>query len=197
LTGKIAPAVCAVLLLSGIVAVAEPTPEAYAARVDASAYAHSIHNRADAHSQIFIGKADIKPDLGIGFEAARISDADGRTVLGNVYLRRPIPLKDSKRTYVEGYAGVSGISVKDIFDNRYDDTGLSFGAAADYNVSRDFTLYGRAGIALLDQSIWTLDAGLRYEVRPLWYLTMGYRGYVAGGSSFGGLLVGATYRADM
>lgn len=164
-------------------------------RVDTSAYSHSIHDGADAHSQIFECKVDIKPELGIGLEAVKVSDADGRTHIGNIYLRKPVPLKDNKTTRLEGYAGISWLSVEDVFDQESSDTGFSFGAITDFTLRPELTLYSRLGVALLDEPLWTLDAGVRYELRPRWFLSIGYRGYNTNGSSLGGFLVGATYRA--
>ncbi|MEN6371437.1 MAG: hypothetical protein ABFD64_05425 [Armatimonadota bacterium] len=164
-------------------------------QIDTSAYSHSIHDGADAHSQIFECQADITPELGIGLEAAKISDADGRTHIGNIYLRKPIPLKNNKTTKLEGYAGISWLSVEDIFDEESGDTGLSLGTIADYTLRPELTLYGRLGVAFIDDPLWTLDAGIKYELRPRWFLTIGYRGYNTNDSSLGGFLVGATYRA--
>lgn len=195
MTGKIALAICAALFLTGSVTAADRTTETFVVRADTSVYSHSIHDGADAHSQIFESRIDIKPELGIGLEAARISDVDGRTNIGNVYMRRPIPLKDNKTARVEGYAGVSWLSVKDVFNDRSSDTGLSLGAIADFTIRPELTLYSRAGVAFLDEPLWTVDAGVRYELRPRWFLSVGYRGYDTNGSSLGGFLVGATYRA--
>lgn len=187
---------CAVFALAGAVAVASPAAEIVPGQVSLSVSSHSIHHGADAHSQIFEGKADLNPNLGINAEVARISDVDGRTYIGNINLQRPIPIRGGNNLHLAGYAGVSWLSVKDVFGEESNDAGLSVGAVADYELRPELNFYSRAAVAFLDDTLWTVDLGFRYELRPRWFLSIGYRGYDVSGSSLGGFLVGATYRTQ-
>jgi opacity protein-like surface antigen len=161
--------------------------------IDFSAFAHSIHQGADAHSQIFETRFGVTPKLGITTEFVSIEDVDGSTNIGNVYLSSPIQTRYSKKMTVAGYAGLTWFAVDERFGGQKDKTGLSIGAAADYRIRPELTVYSRGTVAFLEKSLWTLDLGMQYEVRPKWNITMGYRGYDVDGSSIGGFVVGATY----
>lgn len=183
--------------MAGTVALASPVAEIVPGQISISASSHSIHHGAEAHSQIFEGKADLNPDFGINAEFARISDVDGRTHIGNIGFQRLIPHQGNENLHLAGYAGISWLSVKDVFGDKSTDTGMSLGVVADYNFRPELDFYGRATIAFLDDMFWTVDLGFRYELRPKWFLSIGYRGYDVGGSSLGGFVVGATYKAQM
>lgn len=160
-----------------------------------SASAHSIDYGAEAHSQIYEAQYGINPNLGASLEVARISDVDGRTYIGTLYFQRPFDISQAgARLSTARYAGITHLFVEDNFDDSESNTGFTLGLIADYSICPELTVYGRAGIAFLDETLWTLDAGIRYEVRPQWFLSLGYRDYEVGGSSLGGFLAGATYQ---
>ena len=174
---------------------AAPTAEVTPGAISVSASAHSIRQGADAHSEIYEAQFGITPNLGVTAEAARISDDEGRTHIGSVYFQRPITFAAPYKPCLAAYAGVIWLDVKDRFGNRSEETGPAVGAIADLPVRPGLTFYGRASAAFLDNHLWTLDFGIRYEVRPRWFLSLGYRSYDVEGSSLGGFLVGAAYRA--
>lgn len=165
--------------------------------VSVSASAHSIHWGADAHSQIYELDYGINTHLAATTEVSHIVDAEGSATITSIYLRTPIILRRQPKLSLAGYGGITKLSVTDNFDDTSSSTGITIGSVADYQLGQYVDLYGRAGVAFLEKPLWTFDAGIRYEVVPRWYLSIGYRGYNAAGSSFGGTLVGATYRFSL
>lgn len=186
---------CAAALSFASAAVAMPTAETVPGKISVSASAHSIHQGADAHSQIYEAQFGITPNLGVTAEVAKISEEAGRTDIGSVYFLRPIVPVAAKKPVVSGYVGVTWLAVKDMFGDRSEEAGPLIGAVADLPVRPGLSLYSRVGVAFLNEELWTLDFGLRYEIRPRWFISMGYRSYDVAGSSIGGFLVGATYTA--
>ncbi|MBI2842458.1 MAG: hypothetical protein HYX78_03580 [Armatimonadetes bacterium] len=174
-------------------AFATPTAETVPGAISVSASAHSISQGADAHSQIYDAHFGITNKFGVTAEAARISEGPGKTHIGSVHFRRPIvPVRPGK-PLLAGYAGVMWLSVENQFGAKSEETGPSVGAVADLPVRPGISLYTRAGVAFLEEPLWTIDFGLRYELRPRWFLSLGYRSYDVDGSSLGGFLAGATY----
>lgn len=187
---------CAFALGLAVAAVAMPTAQITPGMVSMSVTTQSINRGADATSRIYEVGYGIKPALGLTMEVAKIGDIFGTSHLTSVYFRKEVlPGKKPRETdiRVAGYAGLTRLAVDEDFGDRSNRTGIAFGGIADYAARPELTFYGRAGVAFLEEELWTLDAGLSYEVRPNWFVTMGYRSYHIDGSSMGGPLVGATY----
>lgn len=176
-------------------ALAVPTAEVVPGTIEVSAFAHSIHQGADAHSQVYEAQFGITPKLGVTAELARISDREGRVHIGSVYFRRSVPSHVARKPRLAGYAGVTWLDVDDRFAGKSEETGPTIGAVADLPVRPELALYGRSGVAFLDKTVWTLDFGIRYEVRPRWLLSFGYRSYDVEGTSLGGFIAGFSYTA--
>lgn len=173
---------------------AAPTAITGTGAISLSAYAHTIQQGADAGSQVFETDFGITPVLGITAELAKVRDADGNTDIGSVYARKPIERLSSDRTHIAGYAGITWIAVKDRFGDKSEKTGPLVGAIADFTIRPELTFYSRAGVAFLEKPLWTIDVGLRYELRPKLFLSLGYRSFDVDGSSLGGFLAGMTYK---
>jgi hypothetical protein len=186
---------CAAALVLASAVSATPIVETVPGSISISAYAHSVHQGAQSHSQIYEADFGITQTLGVTAEVARICENEGRTDIGSVYFRRPVLTASPRKPRLAGYGGVTWLAVKDRFGERSEKSGPMIGATADFPIRPDLTFYGRSGVAFLRKPLWTLDFGIRYEVRPRWFLSLGYRSYDVEGSSLGGFLVGATYRA--
>ncbi len=183
------------LSVLALTSAAGAVPAAYIApgSLTVTASAHSIGRGADAASRIFELDYGINPNLGFSGEFAKVDDESGRTEINSILLTRPVPMKSSVGLRFSGYVGVTRLSVEDLADETSSSTGLTLGMAGSYPLRSDLSLYSRVGVAFLDSSLWTFDAGVNYEVRPNWDLSLGYRGYDIGGEAMGGFLAGAVY----
>jgi hypothetical protein len=176
-------------------ALAVPLTEITPGIIDTSASAHTIQFGADAHSQIFQLAYGITPKIGIAAELTNVGDDIGTTNISSFYLRTPVSLRPADtKLKAAAFIGMTRLEV----DKRYCDTesriGPTFGAATEYKLRPELSLYAAGSAAFLEDSLLTFDTGLRYEVRPNWFVSLGYRSYDVGGSTMGGFLVGANYR---
>jgi hypothetical protein len=178
-----------------VAASAAPLTEISPGIINASAAAHTIQFGADAHSQIFQLSYGITPKLGIATELTYVGDDIGTTNIGSFYLHTPVLLGlSNSRIKTAAFAGVTRLEV----DKRYCDierqAGPAIGLSTEYKLRPDLSLYAAGSAAFLEDSLLTFDAGLQYEVRPDWFISLGYRSYDIGGETMGGFLVGANYR---
>jgi hypothetical protein len=132
--------------------------------------------------------------MGMMAELARITDFAGTSEIGTVGVREAMKSTSWPGVSIAGRAGVSWLTVRDRYGETHRRTGLSIGLEAERAAASGVSPYGRAVVAFFDKPLWTLDIGVRYELRPRWFLSVGYRSYKASGVTLGGATVGVTYK---
>lgn len=161
--------------------------------ISLSAAALSIKQGADAHSQSYELDYGLRNDISLSAEYTRVSDNLGFTSITSLTAQKFFKLPNLQRLSMAGCGGVTRLAVSEMFSGKASKYGPIVGALADYKLNPKFTLYGSAEVSFLTREMWTLETGVRYEVRPQQYFTLGYRSYTVGNSTIGGGLLGATY----
>ncbi len=190
------PLVVICVLLSGW-AIAMPTAEVSTKTLRVSATAHTLESGADASSRIFELSYGVTPTIGIEAELARIADDFGKTSVANAYVKLPLDTRSSSELKTSAYIGATMVRVDLHGLGAESRVGPALGIIAETPVAEYTTAYGRAGVAFLASTMFTFDLGIKYEIRPGWHLSTGFRGYTIGSSALGGFLAGATYTISL